>query len=91
MEAVENGLTMKGIVKEIVPAGIIIDLGGGIEGFMPGSLVDVRYIPDFQQFMGQEFSFKVIELNKDRIRSSSPESRCSKKKPSNKNVKPWKN
>ena len=33
---------------------------------MPGSLVDVRYIPDFQQFMGQEFSFKVIELNKDR-------------------------
>ena len=66
VEAVENGLTMKGIVKEIVPAGIIIDLGGGIEGFMPGSLVDVRYIPDFQQFMGQEFSFKVIELNKDR-------------------------
>ena len=66
VEAVENGLTMKGIVKEIVPAGIIIDLGGGIEGFMPGSLVDVRYIPDFQQFMGQEFSFKVIELNRDR-------------------------
>lgn len=65
-EAVESGLTMKGIVKEVVPAGIIIDLGCGIEGFMPGSLVDVRYIPDFQQFLGQEFSFNVIELNRDR-------------------------
>jgi 4-hydroxy-3-methylbut-2-enyl diphosphate reductase len=65
-EAVEQGLTMKGIVKEIVPAGIIVNLGSGIEGFMPGSLVDVRYVPDFQQFLGQEFSFRVIELNRDR-------------------------
>ncbi len=66
VEAVEMGLPMKGVVKEIVPAGIIINLGSGIEGFMPGSLVDVRYIPDFQQFLGQEFSFKVIELNRER-------------------------
>lgn len=65
-EAVESGLNMQGRVKEVVPAGIIIDLGGGIEGFMPGSLVDVRYIPDFQTFLNQEFSFKVIELNRER-------------------------
>ena len=38
---------MKGIVKEVVPAGIIIDLGCGIEGFMPGSLVDVPIFPIF--------------------------------------------
>lgn len=65
-EAAESGEILKGIVKEVVPAGIIINLGNGIEGFMPGSLVDVRYIPDFQQFLGQEFSFKVIEINKER-------------------------
>jgi len=65
-EAVESGLTMQGKVKEIVPAGIIIDLSSGIEGFMPGSLVDVRYIPDFQTFLNQDFSFKVIELNRER-------------------------
>lgn len=64
--AVESGLTMQGKVKEVVPAGIIIDLSSGIEGFMPGSLVDVRYIPDFQTFLNQEFSFKVIELNRER-------------------------
>lgn len=65
-EALETGANMKGIVKEVVPAGIIIDLGSGIEGFMPGSLVDIRYIPDFQPFLGQEFTFKVIELNRER-------------------------
>ncbi|MDO9535938.1 MAG: bifunctional 4-hydroxy-3-methylbut-2-enyl diphosphate reductase/30S ribosomal protein S1 [Bacillota bacterium] len=65
-EAVESGLTMQGKVKEVVPAGIIIDLSSGIEGFMPGSLVDVRYIPDFQTFLNQDFSFKVIELNRER-------------------------
>lgn len=65
-DCAETGTTMQGIVKEVVPAGIIVNLGSGIEGFMPGSLVDVRYIPDFTQFMGQEFSFKVIELNRER-------------------------
>ncbi len=65
-DAAETGDTMQGLVKEVVPAGIIVNLGSGIEGFMPGSLVDVRYIPDFTQFMGQEFSFKVIELNRER-------------------------
>jgi small subunit ribosomal protein S1 len=43
-----------------------VNLGSGIEGFMPGSLVDVRYIPDFQTFLGQELSFKIIELNRER-------------------------
>ncbi|HHU76901.1 MAG TPA: bifunctional 4-hydroxy-3-methylbut-2-enyl diphosphate reductase/30S ribosomal protein S1 [Firmicutes bacterium] len=65
-DALENGKNMQGNVKEVVPAGIIINLGSGIEGFMPGSLVDVRYIPDFNKFLGEEFSFKVIELNWER-------------------------
>lgn len=65
-EALESGTNMTGVVKEVVQAGIIVDLGSGLEGFMPGSLVDVRYIPDFQQFMGQELYFKIIELNRER-------------------------
>ena len=65
-DALEASTTLSGNVKEIVPAGIIIDLKSGIEGFMPGSLVDIRYIPDFQEFLGQEFSFKVVELNRER-------------------------
>ncbi len=65
-DALDEGITLKGTVKEVVPAGVIINLGSGIEGFMPGSLVDIQYIPDFTQFVGQELSFKVIELNREK-------------------------
>ncbi len=65
-EALESGQSMEGIVKDVVSAGIIVNLGSGIEGFMPGSLVDVRYIPDFQTFLGQTITFKIIELNRER-------------------------
>lgn len=65
-EAMDQGTNMQGSVKNVVPRGIIIDLGSGVEGFMPGSLVDVRYIPDFEQFRGENFTFKVLELNRER-------------------------
>ncbi len=65
-EALNQGKVMQGVVKNIVPRGIIIDLGSGVEGFMPGSLVDIRYIPDFEQFRGATFSFKILELNRER-------------------------
>lgn len=69
-EKLENALkeveTLTGKVKEVVPKGMIVDLGAGINGFVPGSLVDVRYIPDFGEYVGQEISFKVIELDQEK-------------------------
>ncbi|MDW7651677.1 MAG: bifunctional 4-hydroxy-3-methylbut-2-enyl diphosphate reductase/30S ribosomal protein S1 [Bacillota bacterium] len=64
--AFEEGKILTGTVKEAVPAGLVVNLGGGYEGFMPGSLVDIRYIPDFNEFMGQEISFKVIEIRREK-------------------------
>lgn len=64
--ALENDEPLEGKVKEVVDAGVIVDLGAGIEGFMPGSLVDTGYIPDFSQFLGETLTFKVIEMNRDR-------------------------
>ncbi len=64
--AMENEETLEGKVKEVVDAGIIIELGTGLDGFMPGSLVDVNYIPDFSTFLGQTVEFKVIEMNRER-------------------------
>ncbi|MDW7740150.1 MAG: bifunctional 4-hydroxy-3-methylbut-2-enyl diphosphate reductase/30S ribosomal protein S1 [Bacillota bacterium] len=55
-----------GRVKQVIPAGLIIDLGHGIDGFMPGSLVDVRYIPDFNEFQNREIEFKVQEYDKEK-------------------------
>ena len=65
-KAFEEGKILSGNVKETVAAGIVIDLGAGYDGFMPGSLVDVRYIPDFNEFLNTEISFKIIEIRQDK-------------------------
>lgn len=65
-QAFEGGAVLTGRVKEAVPAGLVVDLGGGYEGFMPGSMVDVRFVPDFSEFVNQSISFKVIEIRKEK-------------------------
>jgi 4-hydroxy-3-methylbut-2-enyl diphosphate reductase len=65
-QAFEKGTVLTGTVKEAVQAGLVIDLGGGYEGFMPGSLVDIRFIPDFSEFVNQEITFKVIEIRREK-------------------------
>ncbi len=61
-----SGAIEEGPVKQVVPAGIVVDLGGGIEGFMPGSLVDIRFVPDFKTFLGERLPFKIIEYNREK-------------------------
>lgn len=65
-QALEDKATLEGKVKQVVPAGIVVDLGSGLEGFMPGSLVDTRYIPDFNEFKDKEVSFKIIEHDQEK-------------------------
>ncbi len=65
-EALENQTVLEGKVKQTVSAGIVIDLGRGIEGFMPGSLVDTKFIPDFSEFKDQVLNFKVLEYDRDK-------------------------
>ena len=65
-QAFENGTVMTGRVKEVVQAGMVVDLGGGYEGFMPGSLVDVTFVPDFSVFLNEMVSFKVIEMRREK-------------------------
>ncbi len=65
-EALENQSVLEGQVKQVVPAGMVLTLGAGIEGFMPGSLVDVRYVPDFKPFINEVIQFKVIEINREK-------------------------
>lgn len=65
-QALEEKTTEEGKVKQVVNAGMVLDLGEGIDGFMPGSLVDLRYIPDFKPFFGEILKFKIIELNREK-------------------------
>lgn len=65
-DALENNNTLSGKVKSAVQAGLLLEMSGGVEGFMPGSLVDTKYIPDFAEMVNKEIDFKVIELNKEK-------------------------
>ena len=62
--AAESGEPVEGRVIEVVKGGLIIDLG--VRGFLPASLVDIRRVPNLDEYMGQKIETKVIELNRSR-------------------------
>ncbi len=62
--AAESGQPVIGLVIEVVKGGLIIDLG--VRGFLPASLVDIRRVPNLDEYMGTEIECKVIELNRSR-------------------------
>jgi small subunit ribosomal protein S1 len=62
--AQESGEPIQGTVIEVVKGGLIIDLG--VRGFLPASLVDIRRVPNLDEFMSQTLECKVIELNRSR-------------------------
>lgn len=63
-EAFDNQTPVSGQVVEVVKGGLIVDLG--LRAFMPASLVDLRFVEDLSQFVGQEVTVLVIELERRR-------------------------
>jgi small subunit ribosomal protein S1 len=62
--AAESGQPVEGTVIEVVKGGLIIDLG--VRGFLPASLVDIRRVPNLDEYLGTKIETKVIELNRSR-------------------------
>src|SRR5437868_7494666 len=62
--AAESGEPVTGTVMEVVKGGLIIDLG--VRGFLPASLVDIRRVPNLDEYLSQQIECKVIELNRSR-------------------------
>src|SRR3712207_3392298 len=62
--AADSGQPVEGHVIEVVKGGLIIDLG--VRGFLPASLVDIRRVPNLDEYMGTTIECKVIELNRSR-------------------------
>lgn len=55
---------VKGMVTHKVKGGLSVDIG--IPAFLPGSQVDVQRVTDFDQFVGQEITAKILKVNKKR-------------------------
>ena len=64
-EAHDTGSTVSGKLQRRIKGGIVVDLFG-VDAFLPGSQIDIRQVKNFDQFIGQEFPFKIIKLNKAR-------------------------
>jgi small subunit ribosomal protein S1 len=62
--AAESGEPVDGTVIEVVKGGLIIDLG--VRGFLPASLVDIRRVPNLDEYLAQTIECRVIELNRSR-------------------------
>jgi len=55
---------VSGIVTHKVKGGLSVDIG--IPAFLPGSQVDVQRVSDFDMFVGQEVTCKILKVNKKR-------------------------
>ena len=64
-DAHDTGNTVTGRLMRRIKGGIVVDLFG-VDAFLPGSQIDIRQVKNFDQFIGQEFPFKIIKLNKAR-------------------------
>ena len=75
--AAESGEPVNGAVIEVVKGGLIVDLG--VRGFLPASLVDIRRVPNLDEYLGQTIQTKVIELNRSRNNVVLRAARCSRR------------
>ncbi|OHD54460.1 MAG: hypothetical protein A2014_05670 [Spirochaetes bacterium GWF1_49_6] len=65
-DAIRDELPVKGTIKEVVvrdniPKGFTVDLGGDLKAFLPFSHIDTRRYEKPENIVGQKFDFVVLE------------------------------
>ncbi|MDI3503419.1 MAG: small subunit ribosomal protein, partial [Candidatus Cloacimonadota bacterium] len=63
-KAFEEGSTIPGVIRRRVKGGMIAEVFG-IEGFLPGSQMSIKPIPNLDQFIGKDMQFKVVNLDEE--------------------------
>ena len=56
---------IEGYIVKRIKGGMVVDLGG-VEGFLPGSQIDVRPVIDFDAYVGKNMNLKIVKLNEAR-------------------------
>jgi small subunit ribosomal protein S1 len=59
-----EGGTVTGKVKAVVKGGLIVNIG--VEAFLPASQIDIIPPKNLQQFVGNNYDFKVVKINQER-------------------------
>jgi small subunit ribosomal protein S1 len=60
----EEGSIIRGKVIRKVKGGLMVDIG--MEAFLPGSQIDNKRIKNIDEFLDQEFDFKILKINIER-------------------------
>ncbi|MBA7599549.1 MAG: 30S ribosomal protein S1 [Calditrichaeota bacterium] len=61
----QTGENITGRISRRIWGGMVVDLSG-VPAFLPGSQIDIRPVQDFNEFIGQEFEFKIVKINEAR-------------------------
>ena len=56
---------IKGVVVKRIKGGMVVDLGV-VNAFLPGSQIDVKSVTNFDDFVGNEYEFKIVKFNEFR-------------------------
>tara|TARA_B100002051_G_scaffold48237_1_gene42908 strand:- start:982 stop:2766 length:1785 start_codon:yes stop_codon:yes gene_type:complete len=56
---------IKGVVTKRIKGGMVVDLGV-VNAFLPGSQIDVKSVTNFDDFVGNEYEFKIVKFNEFR-------------------------
>ncbi len=62
-EAYENEEVLEGQIVRRIKGGMIVELFGDMEAFLPGSQIDVRPVRDFDAYLERRMEFKIVKLN----------------------------
>ena len=64
-DAAENETLLKGTIVKIIKGGLVVDLGV-VNAFLPGSQVDIKPSPNFEEYLNKEYEFKIVKFNEFR-------------------------
>jgi len=56
---------IRGTIIKRIKGGLVVDLNG-VNAFLPGSQVDVKPTTDFDQYLSNEYEFKIVKFNEMR-------------------------
>ena len=56
---------IKGNILKRIKGGFVVDLGV-VNAFLPGSQIDVKSVTDYDQYIGNEYEFKIVKFNEFR-------------------------
>src|ERR1700759_1654097 len=59
-----EGGTISGKVKAVVKGGLLVNIG--VEAFLPASQIDITTPKNLQQYVGNNYDFKVVKINQER-------------------------